>query len=251
MKYLRFHDYVWRNTPAVFRRTAGRAAAARFGGLAGDIGRRAASGGELFVPSRPLHDDLLRACLTKDAWAAYPVARSPELVLGGLRKEFQAIRGEDDYLAWMSFVTLRTSLVEDYLQRLDKMGMRYGVEGRVPLLDPQLVRWALALPQRLKVGRIPEGKALFRSAVSDWLPEYITERPKQGFCPPTAQWAESLMAGRLGRINGSLVEEGILNADAGEKVLGAGRSGCLPAWTLGALVEWTARNATHLPRCSR
>lgn len=241
MKYLRFHDQVWRNTPLPLRRTVGRAAAAAFGGLAGDIGRRAASGGDLFVPSRPLHDDLLSACLTKDAWAANPVAQSPELVLNGLRKQFVAARGDGDYLSWMSFVTLRTSLVEDYLQRLDKMGMRYGVEGRVPLLDPHLVRWALALPQELKVGRF-QGKALFRSAVSEWLPRYITERPKQGFCPPTAQWAESLMASRLGRIDGSLVEDGILNPDAGAKVLAAGRAGSFAAWTLGALVEWTERN---------
>ena len=66
--------------------------------------------------------------------------------------------------------------------------MQESVEGRVPLLDPMLARWSFGLTQGEKVPGF-EQKALFRRAVSSLLPTYITERPKQGFCPPVATWA--------------------------------------------------------------
>ena len=52
----------------------------------------------------------------------------------------------------MSYLALKTDLVEDYLVRLDTMGMGESVEGRVPLLDVGVVSLAFALPQRTKVG---------------------------------------------------------------------------------------------------
>ena len=60
MTYLRFHEQVWKRSPSVFRRAGGRIATPVLRGLAGDIARRARDGGELFVGSRPFHDDDLR-----------------------------------------------------------------------------------------------------------------------------------------------------------------------------------------------
>ncbi len=89
----------------------------------------------------------------------------------------------------MSYAALKTDLVEDYLVRLDTMGMAESIEGRVPLLDPHLVQYALNLSQTEKIGGRYQQKALFRETVRPVLPTYITERPKQGFCPPVADWA--------------------------------------------------------------
>src|SRR5207245_5572358 len=63
MTYLRFHDLVWSRTPSRLRRVGGRAVRPLARGLAGDIARRAANGGDLFVGSRPFHDDDLAQCL--------------------------------------------------------------------------------------------------------------------------------------------------------------------------------------------
>jgi asparagine synthase (glutamine-hydrolysing) len=240
MKYLRFHDQVWRRTPAGVRRAGGRLGQPFLRGLAGDIGRRARDGGELFVGSRPFHDDDLRRHLGPAGTEA-ALAHPPEQGIARLRERFLQRFPEGDYLAWMSYASLKTHLVEDYLARLDKLGMQVSVEGRVPLLDPLLARWSFRLPQELKVPGYRQ-KALFRQAVGDLLPDYITRRPKQGFCPPVASWASSLLARR---VNGdsALAEAGIVNASAVDTLRAGGTTGdSFALWTLGTLTLWCERN---------
>jgi asparagine synthase (glutamine-hydrolysing) len=240
MVYLRFHDLVWKRTPKVLRRLGGGAARPVLRGLGGDIARRAAEGGELFVGSRPFHDDDLSRSLG-------PVAReaarehSPEHTVIALRERFEERSPSADYLAWMSYVSLKTHLVEDYLARLDTMGMQESVEGRVPLLDPFLARFALGLSQEQRVDGYRQ-KALFRRAVSPLLPDYILTRPKQGFCPPVAQWATSLMIERLGSAD-VLVDRGLLAPRAVETLQRDGSQGASFAlWGLGTLAVWCERN---------
>ena len=194
MKYLRFYDLVWSRAPRGFRRTAGRFVRPVARGLAGDIASRAATGGDLWTPSRPFHDDLLGRTLGPTAMTILSET-PPESKLQPLRKRFDASAARDDYLAWMSYASLRTNFVEDYLQRLDKMGMQHSVEGRVPLVDPRLVRLAFRLDQEVLVPGHRQ-KALFRSTVGPDLPDYIRTRPKQGFCPPTAAWAREFLGKR-------------------------------------------------------
>ena len=154
MKYLRFHDLVWNRVPRFARRFGGRATRGRLGGLAADIARRASTDGGLFVPSRPFHDDVLDRCLGPVGRAAAELC-PPETRIEELRRQFDTRLPDGDYLAWMSYVSVKTKLVEDFLQRLDKMGMRHSVEGRVPLLDPAVARWALRLPQRREGAAVP------------------------------------------------------------------------------------------------
>jgi asparagine synthase (glutamine-hydrolysing) len=240
MTYLRFHDRIWVRTPKFARRVGGSLIRPVLSGLAGDIARRAADGDELFVGSRPFHDDDLRRCLG-------PVAReaashqSPEEPIVSLRRRFDDRVPNGDYLAWMSYSALKTDLVEDYLVRLDTMGMRESVEGRVPLLDPRLARWAMALPQHEKVNGYKQ-KDLFRRAVSPVLPEYVLDRAKQGFCPPVAAWARTEMAKRVNGAAG-LVERGLLAPKAVETLRNDKSSGASFAlWALGTLEAWCERN---------
>ena len=240
MKYLRFHERVWKRTPRGLKVIAGGASGAFLSGLAGDIARRAREGGDLFVGSRPFHDDDLERYLGpagREAAAASP----PEQGIVDLRRCFDERFPNGDYLSWMSYAALKTSLVEDYLARLDKLAMRESVEGRVPLLDPVLASWAFRVPQDRKVPRY-EQKALFRSAVEQLLPTYITERPKQGFCPPVAGWASSLLAGTL---NGSsrLYDEGIIAPTAVDDLRRNPSTGdAFALWTLGTLLVWCDRH---------
>jgi asparagine synthase (glutamine-hydrolysing) len=240
MKYLTFHDLFWARTPSAARRVTGIVSRRWLNGLARDIARRASTGNGLFVPSRPLHDDSLARCLGAAGRAAAD-AFHPERSIESLRRRFDERLPGGDYLAWMSYVTLKTKLVEDYLQRLDKMGMRYAVEGRVPLLDPPLARWALAAPQQVKVpGR--RQKALLRSAAEAVLPPYVLQRRKQGFCPPVAEWCEQLLAERSPAHSGPLFEGRILSV-SGAARLRRGRAGdSFGSWTLGMLTEWSSRN---------
>ena len=209
-------------------------------GLAGDIARRAREGGELFVGSRPFHDDDLRACLGPVGLEAWKDA-SPEDPVIRLRESFERrTRNGSDYLTWMSYLALRAHLVEDFLTRLDRMGMAHSVEGRVPLLDPVLVGWAFGIPQSTKVPGFRQ-KALMRAAVSPLLPDYVLERPKQGFCPPVVDWATSLMAKRpVGR---PLVDRGLIAPGALDRLRSAGTpNASFAAWTLATLGAWCDAN---------
>jgi asparagine synthase (glutamine-hydrolysing) len=137
----------------------------------------------------------------------------------------------------MSYAALKTHLVEDYLARLDKMGMRQSVEGRVPLLDPHLARYTFRLSQEQKVDGFQQ-KALFRRVVTPLLPDYVTRRPKQGFCPPVAAWTTRLIAKRAN--NGSpLIDSGILAPDVFRRLPDKGSPRTAFAlWTLGTLAAW-------------
>jgi asparagine synthase (glutamine-hydrolysing) len=239
MKYLRFHDQIWRRTPHGLRKMAGHAAGPFLHGLAGDIARRAREGGDLFVGSRPFHDDDLARYLGpigREAAAEFP----PEEGIMDLRQRFDERSPDGDYLSWMSYASLKTHLVEDYLSRFDKLAMRESVEGRVPLLDPLLAEWAFQVPQGQKVPGFQQ-KALFRRAVEPLLPEYIVERPKQGFCPPVGAWASSLLANRLNGTS-ALYDEGIVSPNAVEQLQRNPSIGdSFALWTLGTLSTWCDR----------
>jgi asparagine synthase (glutamine-hydrolysing) len=237
MKYLRFHDQVWEPAPNVVRRIAGAAARPFAHGLGGDIARRARHGGQLFVGSRPFHDDDLVRCLGPVGREA-ALATAPEAPVARIRGRFEEDLPDGDQLAWMSYLALKTDLVEDYLVRLDTLGMAESVEGRVPLLDAELVRFALSLSQEVKIGSRYEQKALLRRATSSFLPAHVTRRPKQGFCPPVADWAIGLLRPRLnGRDH--LITEQIVDERAVSRLTN-GRSvkSSFALWALGTLMVW-------------
>jgi asparagine synthase (glutamine-hydrolysing) len=68
----------------------------------------------------------------------------------------------DDPIASISRYELQTYL-GCALERMDKMSMASGLEGRVPFLDVELVEWGLALPSALKVRGRATKLLLFRS----------------------------------------------------------------------------------------
>jgi asparagine synthase (glutamine-hydrolysing) len=204
------------------------------------MARRARDGGDLFVGSRPFHDDTLRRCLGARGREVMR-GRPPERGVEQLRRRFDERSPGAGYLQWMSYASVKGHLVEDYLARLDKMGMAHSVEGRVPLLDPRLVRWAQRVPDDLMVGDYRQ-KALMRAAAAHVLPDYILDRPKQGFSAPVGRWAQAAMAAEDLR-GSALVEEGLVRADAMEWLRSSRRGADeFAVWTLGTLAAWTRAN---------
>lgn len=133
-------------------------------------------------------------------------------------------------------------LPHDLLAKLDRCLMAHGLEGRVPLLDPVVARFAYHLPDRLKVRR-GRGKWLLRRWLEDNLGEARAFRRKQGFTVPVGRW----IAGR-GREVGELVArrpciEELCRPEAVRALFAdpETRAG-LPAWTLLFYALWHRRH---------
>jgi asparagine synthase (glutamine-hydrolysing) len=82
----------------------------------------------------------------------------------------------------VELVTITSQLYNRNLQRLDRMTMAHGLEGRVPFLDPAFVELSFAVPLDLKCGET-QGieKWILRKAFEDLLPPEIVWRAKQKF----------------------------------------------------------------------
>jgi asparagine synthase (glutamine-hydrolysing) len=73
-------------------------------------------------------------------------------------------------------------LVDDPVKRVDNMTMAWGLEGRVPFLDHELVELAAACPPELKLAH--GGKGVLKDAARKLLPAEVIEREKGYFPVP-------------------------------------------------------------------
>ena len=131
-------------------------------------------------------------------WAAPPVygVTAPE-TLSGLLQTLPS-----DTTSWdsRSYFDMVSYLPGDVLTKLDRTTMSVGLEGRVPLLDHRLVEEAWRIPASVKRldGR---GKWPLRQVMQRYLPQSLTDRPKQSFGlafgdwlrGPLRDWAEALL----------------------------------------------------------
>jgi asparagine synthase (glutamine-hydrolysing) len=80
----------------------------------------------------------------------------------------------------------RTYLVGDILQKVDRATMAVSLEGRNPLLDPEVAD--LAFQSVAVAERGPARKPLLRAALRLLLPADLVDRPKMGFAVPIGKW---------------------------------------------------------------
>jgi len=75
------------------------------------------------------------------------------------------------------------------LAYIDRAGMEFGVEIRVPWLDLDLVRWAMTLPAGVLVRGL-RGKRVPKQLAARVLPRDVAARPKRSFGVPAARVSE-------------------------------------------------------------
>src|SRR4029077_18367137 len=73
-------------------------------------------------------------------------------------------------------------LVDDPVKRVDNMTMAWGLEGRVPFLDHELVELAATCPPELKIAH--DGKGVLKQAARRVIPAEVIDRPKGYFPVP-------------------------------------------------------------------
>ena len=150
----------------------------------------------------------------------------------------------------VSWLEIRSYLVNMLLRDTDTMSMRHSLEVRVPFLDHPLVELVLGLPAAVK-NRNGVRKALLIEALGDLLPNEIASQTKRTFTLPWEHWLRGPLRDR--------VESGLINCDqtlsdiidkkevrsVWQNFL-AGRTSWSRPWSLFVLNEWVRQNLTSV-----
>jgi len=87
----------------------------------------------------------------------------------------------------MRLVDVSSYLADCLMPKIDVATMAHGLEARAPLLDQEVLEFALGLPDRwLLDGN--GGKPVLKALLRRFLPVALFERPKHGFSVPLQVW---------------------------------------------------------------
>ncbi|MBC2733183.1 MAG: asparagine synthase (glutamine-hydrolyzing) [Desulfobacteraceae bacterium] len=118
------------------------------------------------------------------------------------------------------YLDFMTYLPEDVLALTDRMSMWHSLEVRVPFLDHHLVEFAASLDPKLKI-KGTAMKYFLKRAASQFLPQQLINKRKQGFVGPLPVWLNNeLKEFTLDTLSSSnLKRHGIFNHTAVKKIL--------------------------------
>jgi len=147
-----------------------------------------------------------------------------------------------DFAAAMMQVDIGTYLPGDILTKVDRTSMAVSLEARVPLLDAELVDFALQIPGHLRV-TATESKRLFRRAIEGIVPTSVLGRPKRGFEVPLGRWFRGPLRHRIQALRtmpeemSEFVDQGSMNRLIGEHLIGR-RDHSAVLWRVLVLQRW-------------
>ncbi|HEY4185946.1 MAG TPA: N-acetylglutaminylglutamine amidotransferase [Polyangia bacterium] len=153
-----------------------------------------------------------------------------------------AAAGADTTLDAALRIDSTVMLIDDPVKRVDNMTMAWGLEGRVPFLDHQLVELAAACPPALKLAH--GGKGVLKNAARALLPADIIDRPKGYFPVPGIRHLEGALLDnvRQALTSRSARERGLFEPEYVTKLLDAPNErsnlGVNILWQLGLLELW-------------
>jgi asparagine synthase (glutamine-hydrolysing) len=165
----------WLRLPAPLPALLGRLAPALpVPGLRRGLGHLAAGGAREVAASLVCHFDpaVLRAACGEEGAALPPL----------FREAFDGAPADDPVRRAM-FADARSYLPDDILTKVDRASMAYALEARVPVIDHEVVRYALSLPLAF-AWRGGVTKAPLRAILYRRVPRQLVERPKHGFAIP-------------------------------------------------------------------
>lgn len=106
------------------------------------------------------------------------------------REKWQSRVPSSKAIVSFPFLDLRNSLADDLLMYTDKLMMNFGVEGRVPILDNDLVDFIESIHHTYKFN-FSKGKIIHKEFANTYLPESIINRKKIGFATPASAWYQT------------------------------------------------------------
>ena len=124
----------------------------------------------------------MRTSLLNPEFAVGLVDHHPEQIV---RTAYLA--GDRDPLSGMLSADTNVLLPDDFLTKVDRASMGFGLEVRPPLIDWKLMELAASMPSSLKV-RDGSKKWILKQLFESRLPDKLAHRRKQGFELPTDAW---------------------------------------------------------------
>jgi len=149
-------------------------------------------------------------------------------------------------IAGISWLEMRSYMVNTLLRDTDSVSMAQSLEVRVPLLDTPLVEFVSSLPDAARQ-RPGVQKALLAEALGDALPKQVLAQRKKTFTLPWKEWLRGPLRARIERSLGDLSPALTPYVHAGgvksvwQDFL-AGKTSWSRPWSLYVLNEWCRRN---------
>lgn len=156
-------------------------------------------------------------------------------------------RSMDAFTA-LSWLELRSYMLNTLLRDTDAMSMCHSLEVRVPFLDAPLVDYVLPLPEKAK-RPTQRPKSLLIAALGDLFPDEILTQRKRTFTFPWENWLRGALGKRVaaGIADWSPALEPHLGGEFARRVWNdylAGRTSWSRPWSLYVLNEWAKRNVS-------
>ncbi|WP_460353833.1 N-acetylglutaminylglutamine amidotransferase [Mycobacterium sp. ZZG] len=143
-------------------------------------------------------------------------------------------------------------LVDDPVKRVDNMTMAWGLEGRVPFLDHELVELAATCPPQYKTAH--GGKGVLKQAARQVIPSEVIDRPKGYFPVPALTHLEGpyLDMVRDALYEPAAKERGLFRPEAVERLLADPNGRLTPLrgnelWQIALLELWLQRHGINGP----
>lgn len=166
---------------------------------------------------------------------------------GIVAAEAREARGGRTRLQVAQAVDCADWLPADLLMKLDRTLMAHGLEGRTPLLDPEVARLALRLPDELKV-RGRQGKWLLKTWLAERLPEAEPFAAKRGFTVPVGEWIRARGPALAELVAAEPGVERLCRPEAVRRVFAAtSKRAGLASWILLFYALWHRAHALGLP----
>lgn len=98
----------------------------------------------------------------------------------------------NDSLNKLLAIDYKTFLLDNNLTKIDRSAMFYGLEGREPFLDQNIIEYVSSLPSEYKI-RNGVYKSLLKDVVHKYVPSELMNRPKMPFLAPLSLWLKDEM----------------------------------------------------------
>lgn len=127
-------------------------------------------------------------------WIFYRIPGAESLVIGSDRMKNKILRTRIETSTPIQERLMATDAIHylpgDILVKVDRAGMFYSLENRMPFLDVRIAEFAASMPLSYKIQNT-DGKVVLKKLLEKYVPRSYFERDKKGFAVPIGEWIRS------------------------------------------------------------